>query len=215
MGWETFGTVLPVLCGGLAFGAAMVGVGTGGRGCGQGRGLPSGTELRALMSRVPGVAEALRREDLAARRSDALRQMPTLLDIVTLGLSAGLSFDASLELYCQRYHTRLASSFMEALLSWRIGSVSRDRALQTLADELGVAALGRFASAVSEALSFGTPLAEALEQQAQAIREEQRAQVEEEIEKVPVKMLIPLGTLILPAMLLAILGPLVGPALGV
>ena len=38
--------------------------------------------------------------------------------------------------------------------------------------------------------------------------------MEEEIEKVPVKMLIPLGTLIVPAMLLAILGPLVAPALG-
>lgn len=38
--------------------------------------------------------------------------------------------------------------------------------------------------------------------------------MEEEVEKVPVKMLIPLGTLIVPAMLLAILGPLLGPALG-
>jgi tight adherence protein C len=37
--------------------------------------------------------------------------------------------------------------------------------------------------------------------------------VEEEIERVPVKMLIPLGTLIVPAMLLAILGPLLGSAL--
>ena len=33
---------------------------------------------------------------------------------------------------------------------------------------------------------------------------------EEEIEQVPVKMLVPLGTLIVPAMFLAILGPLLG-----
>lgn len=171
--------------------------------------------LEALCARLPFAATIRARHDLRERRVDALRQMPTLLDIVTLGLAAGLSFDASLELYCQRYHTRLASSFNEAMLSWRIGSASRDEALRSLADELGVAALGRFASAVGEALTFGAPLAAALEQQAQAIRDEQRAQVEEEIEKVPVKMLIPLGTLILPAMLLAILGPLLGPALGV
>ena len=37
--------------------------------------------------------------------------------------------------------------------------------------------------------------------------------MEEEIERVPVKMLIPMGTLIVPAMLLAILGPLLGSAL--
>jgi len=82
-----------------------------------------------------------------------------------------------------------------------------------MGDRLGVPALNRFASAVTEALAFGSPLAQALEQQAQVIRDERRAQVEEEIEKVPVKMLIPLGTLIVPAMLLAILGPLLGSAL--
>ena len=37
--------------------------------------------------------------------------------------------------------------------------------------------------------------------------------MEEEIERVPVKMLIPLGTMIVPAMLLAILGPLLGSSL--
>ena len=66
---------------------------------------------------------------------------------------------------------------------------------------------------VSQALAFGSPLAAVLEQQAQAIRDEQRSEMEERIEKVPVKMLIPMGTLIVPAMLIAILGPLLGSAL--
>ena len=134
-----------------------------------------------------------------------------MLDVVTLGLSAGLSFDSSLELYCERYHSELSRSFSEAMLSWRIGARPREEALALVAEEVDVSALRRFAAVVSEALAFGAPLAEALEQQAQAIREEQRSQVEEEIEKVPVKMLIPLGTLIVPAMFLAILGPLLGP----
>ena len=99
------------------------------------------------------------------------------------------------------------------MLSWRIGTRTRERALADLADELGVATLRRFSSVVAEALSFGAPLAEALERQAQGMREEQRSRVEEQIEKVPVKMLVPLGTLIVPAMFLAILGPLLGSAL--
>ena len=136
-----------------------------------------------------------------------------MLDVVTLGLSAGLSFDSSLELYCSRYGSELSGLFSEAMLSWRIGARGREEALVWVAGEVGVSALGRFAAVVSEALAFGTPLAETLEQQAQAIREEQRSQVEEEIEKVPVKMLVPLGTLIVPAMFLAILGPLLGSAL--
>jgi tight adherence protein C len=132
--------------------------------------------------------------------------------VLTLGLTAGLSFDASLELYCSRYRNDLSASLSEAMASWRIGLSTRSEALAHLAEELDVDALQRFASAVTEALAFGSPLADVLEHQAQAIRDEHRSHVEEEIEKVPVKMLIPLGTLIVPAMLLAILGPLMGPA---
>ncbi len=137
-----------------------------------------------------------------------------LLDVLTLGLSAGLSFDASLELYCRRYDTDLSKTMRGTLQLWRIGVKSRAEALEEMARELDVPAMTRFVATVSEALAFGTPLAETLERQAQVIREEQRAQMEEEVEKVPVKMFIPLGTLIVPAMLLAILGPLLGPALG-
>ncbi len=46
------------------------------------------------------------------------------------------------------------------------------------------------------------------------MRRDRRLQVEEEIERVPVKMLLPLGVLVVPAMLLAVLGPLMAQALG-
>ena len=167
----------------------------------------------AVAAALPVVREALRSELVARRRAACLGELPVLLDVVTLGLSAGLSFDASLELYCARYHNELSAAFSEAMLGWRIGARGREEALWDLAEELGVTALRRFASVVGESLAFGTPLAEALERQAQAIRDEQRSQVEEEIERVPVKMLVPLGTLIVPAMFLAILGPLMGSVL--
>lgn len=165
------------------------------------------------LKRLRPVGAYLEHERAGRRRHACLVQLPTLLDVLTLGLSAGLSFDASLELYCTRYNDDLAEALGEAMVSWRIGLLSRSEALSALAKRLDVAALQRFASTVSEALAFGSPLAEVLEHQAQAIRDEHRSHIEEEIEKVPVKMLIPLGTLIVPAMLLAILGPLMGPAL--
>ncbi|ERI04245.1 type II secretion system F family protein [Atopobium sp. oral taxon 810] len=165
-----------------------------------------------LEKRLPLVAEVRRQLHLATRRSEGLRSLPEMLDILTLGLSAGLSFDASLELYCNRSTTELSSAFRHAMDSWRMGISTRDEALSELAAELELGALKRFSDAVSQALAFGSPLAAVLEQQSQAIRDEQRSQVEEQIEKVPVKMLIPLGTLIVPAMLLAILGPLLGSA---
>lgn len=172
-----------------------------------------GGRILVALRLLPPVARARRAAELTGRRMACLTELPVLLDVVTLGLSAGLSFDSSLELYCSSYETELAAAFTEAMLSWRIGAESREEALARMAGELGVDALGRFASVVSEALAFGTPLAEALERQAQLIREEQRSQVEEQIERVPIKMLVPLGTLIVPAMFLAVLGPLLGAAL--
>ena len=150
----------------------------------------------------------------AADRRSILRDMPAFLDILILGLSAGLSFDASLELYCTRYATRLSAELTDAMLLWRMGVRSRSEALEEMADRVDVAAFTRFAATVSEALAFGTPLSDSLERQASVIRDEQRALVEAEIEKAPVKMIVPLGVLIMPAMLLAILGPLLGPAIG-
>ena len=168
--------------------------------------------VRALGS--SGAARRLKAQEVRAKtRRECAELMPVMIDVVTLGLAAGLSFDASLELYYDRYDDPLSDALGQAMLSWRVGAASRGEALENAARDLGLASLSRFASVVSEALAFGSPLAESLERQAQVIRDEQRSRVEEEIERVPVKMLIPLGTLIVPAMLLAILGPLLGSAL--
>lgn len=206
----------------LAFAGAFValGPGPGGRRRGHRAVVPSASGLLPLAEGVLDVLDGcgpLLRARLQAGRArtrvGCLREMPAMLDVVTLGLLSGLSFDASLELYCQRYDGLLADRLSSALTSWRMGVTSREAALRSVADYLGVDALRSFAQTVAQALAFGSPLAKALEGQAQTIRDEQRSQVEEEIERVPVKMLVPLGTLIVPAMLLAILGPLLGPSL--
>ena len=195
----------------FAAGLCLTAGGTGVVRLGQRRDPARGLLVRLRM--LPPVAGMLETATRSRRRAECLRQMPVMLDVVTLGLSAGLSFDSSLELYCQRYDDELAHALSGAMLSWRLGTATRDEALMDIARKLDVGSLDRFASVVSQALAFGSPLAATLERQAQAIRDEQRAQMEEEIERVPVKMLIPLGTLIVPAMLLAILGPLLGASL--
>ena len=136
-------------------------------------------------------------------------ELPEMLDIVALGLTAGLSFDAALAEYCAQADGRLARELASAQLSWQMGLATRAQALEDAAARLGEPALARFAASVTEALELGTPLAATLDRQAHLAREEQRAQVEERIERAPVKMLIPLGSLVVPALLLAIVGPLV------
>ena len=141
------------------------------------------------------------------------RQMPEFLDILGLGLSAGLSFDAALELYCGRRDTELGRVLRDAMQSWQMGLAGRGEALESMAARVCSPSVSRFSGAVCEALAFGSPLADALEHQAASLREEQRSATQQRVEEAPVRMLIPLGTLVVPAMLLAILGPLLSGAL--
>ena len=136
-----------------------------------------------------------------------LEQMPEMIDIVVLGLSAGLSFDMALSSYLTRYDTELARGLRDARLAWNIGAQTRVEALTAFALSSGLKALDDFSTAVGESIELGAPLIASLERQSVQVRAERRALIEERIEKAPVRMLVPLGTLILPAMLLLVMGP--------
>lgn len=168
--------------------------------------------LASLIQRLPIVQKYQQALAFKAKQHVCQYSAPQMFDILTLGLSAGLSFDASLDLYLARTHNALAKELFYTQMLWRLGEASRSDALLKLAERLDVAVIRRFASAVNEALLFGVPLAATLVAQSKDIRLEQKAEVEEAIEKIPVKLLIPLGTLVVPAMLLAIMGPLLAGA---
>ena len=144
----------------------------------------------------------------AGDRSRCLDELPELIDVVALGMSAGISFDAALGIYCDKYDTMLADELSDAMQSWELSLTTRSEALRVLASRLDVPAFTTFVDTATESLAFGAPLTKALGEQAQAVRRARRADVQERIEKAPIKMLVPTGTLILPAMLLAVLGPL-------
>ena len=141
---------------------------------------------------------------LTARVS--LGEVSEMIDVVRLGLSAGLSFDAALEIFCANRRSVLALRLERSCMAWQVGVGTREDELLAAARDLDVRALETFAITVGQALALGAPLAETLAAQSREIRAAHRA----EIERAPVKLLIPTGTLILPALLLSILGPLLG-----
>lgn len=165
------------------------------------------------LGRSGALARYVARQQERRLQLQCVKDMPEFLDVVVLGLSAGLSFDGSLELYCKKFRTPLASQVEQALMEMKIGLHPRQQALCRLARRVKSPSMDRFVEATLESLQFGTPLASSLQRQAQLIRSEFSARVSEEIQRAPVKMLIPLGTLIVPSMLLAILGPLLQGAL--
>ena len=157
----------------------------------------------ALTARVKGAVGA------GGPARVSLGEVSEMIDVVRLGLSAGLSFDAALEIFCANRRSVLALRLERACMAWQVGVGTRDELLAAARD-LDVRALETFAITVGQALALGAPLAETLAAQSREIRAAHRAAVEREIERAPVKLLIPTGTLILPALLLSILGPLLG-----
>lgn len=161
-----------------------------------------------LVASLEAVVRRVLRVEAPSRASATLSEVSEMIDIVRLGLSAGLSFDAAVGMYCDGRSGGLSTRLAQARVSWQSGLTTREEELQAVAHETGLRALEVFAVAVSQALELGAPLSETLEGQSREIRAAHRAEVERQIERAPVKLLIPTGTLILPALLLSILGPL-------
>jgi tight adherence protein C len=111
-------------------------------------------------------------------------------------------------MYTERFEGPLSDEFGDALRQWRFGAMGRDEAIEALGSRLQVEAVARFCASVTQALRLGSPLAKVLREQGAEARTAQRLSIEEQIAKAPVKMLAPMGGLILPAMLVLLLGPI-------
>ena len=142
-------------------------------------------------------------------RSERLEaQLGELAEVVALGLRSGLSFDRSLELYTVHFSTSLSRACAAAMRQWSFSLTSRDTALRDLAASYGSPLFARTMEGTIRSLRFGESLAEGFEAASSEARSVHWAKVEERVAKAPVKMLIPVGTLILPAMLVLVLGPI-------
>lgn len=142
------------------------------------------------------------------RRAEGLAcDLPEMLEVVALGLRSGLSFDRSFDLYCSHFDSGFARACAQARRRWDMGLSTRSEALRDLAGSYDSALLKRAVESIVRAQRFGSSLTEPLEAMAAESRALRKARVEERVAKASVKMMLPTGTLILPAMLLLVLGP--------
>jgi tight adherence protein C len=88
-----------------------------------------------------------------------------------------------------------------------MGLSTREDSLRAMEAEYASPLLSRVVDSMVRSLRFGTPMSESLEAAAIEARETHRARMEERVAKVAVKMMLPVGALILPAMLLLVMGP--------
>ena len=152
--------------------------------------------LVAFVGAVTVIDRLLRRR--AKRRLARMsRELPTILEFMTLGLSAGEGIVDSL-----RRISRISAGELSRELAGVVTDVSAGlplaETLGALAADLDLPAFTRAAQQLTVALERGTPLAEVLRAQAQDVREEEKRELLELSGRKEVAMLFPLVFLILP-----------------
>ena len=150
-----------------------------------------------------GVAKACKQ-----RASCAEEHLSEMLEVVSLGLRSGLTFDRSFALYGTHFESEFARACTLAYRRWSFGLSTREDALRSLARSFECDQLKRVVESVVRGLRFGSPLATSLDEAAVQARASWKAQLSEKVAKAPVKMMLPTGVLILPAMLLLVMGPI-------
>jgi tight adherence protein C len=134
------------------------------------------------------------------------KALPDAIDLLTISVESGLGFDAAVAQVARNTEGPLAEEFARMLQEMQIGR-GRTDALRSMADRTNLPDLRAFVSAMVQADAFGIPIGQVLRVQSSEIRVKKRQWAEEQAQKVPVKILIPLIFCILPCLFIVVLGP--------
>jgi tight adherence protein C len=140
------------------------------------------------------------------RRDEMRRDLPGALDVLAVSVEAGLGFDGALAKLSEHKEGPLVEQFELVLNELSIGE-SRSSALRRLADRVNIAELSSVVSSLIQSEQLGTPLGLVLRTQASESRNRRRVAAEERAAKAPVKMIVPTGIFIFPAVFIVIIGP--------
>jgi tight adherence protein C len=136
----------------------------------------------------------------------ALRELPDVLDLMTVSLEAGLGFDAALSKLISKKEGVLAGEFRRCLEEIRLGKTRRE-ALTGVKERLDLEELKVLISSILQAEKLGIGMVQVLRIQSQEVREQRKQRAEEEAMKAPIKMLFPLVLFIFPSLFIVLLGP--------
>jgi len=134
------------------------------------------------------------------------RSMPELIDLLVVSVEAGLSLSAALQLAGERMKGPLGDELRIVLQEQRMG-LSPVQALENMVNRCPSPAVESFARAMMQGQVLGVSVGQILRNLAIEMRKRRRAQVEQQAQKAPIKMLFPLVFMIFPALFVVILGP--------
>jgi tight adherence protein C len=141
-----------------------------------------------------------------ARSKQALRELPDILDLLTVSLEAGLGFDSAMNKVVSKKHGVISDEFHRCLEEIRLGKTRRE-ALTGIRERIEVDEVRGFIGGILQAEKLGIGMVQVLRVQSQEVRERRKQRAEEQAMKAPIKMLFPLILFIFPSLFIVLLGP--------
>lgn len=147
------------------------------------------------------------------RQHAIMRALPYNLDLLTLSVEAGLDFAQALGKVVEKGRPGpLLEEFRLVIRNIKLGK-TREEALRSMAERVGMAQVSSFCSALIQADRMGTSLGKILRIQSTQMRIERTNRAEKLANEAPVKMLFPLIGCIFPTVFMVLFGPIIFQAL--
>ncbi|HWE55170.1 MAG TPA: type II secretion system F family protein [Acidimicrobiales bacterium] len=140
-------------------------------------------------------------------RTTALeRELPDVLDLLTIAVESGLGLEQAMEAACSNFDSAMAEEMSRTLQEMSLG-LSRQDAFNNLKERSESTDLASFVVVLTQADVLGMPIGRVLRTQADEMRERRRARAREKAAKLPVKILAPLMLCIFPPLIIIVIGP--------
>ncbi|MGH7562319.1 MAG: type II secretion system F family protein [Gemmatimonadales bacterium] len=151
--------------------------------------------------------EAILKRRAEARRRRMRQDLVHFAELASLAVSAGLGIEGAIDQAVSSGDGPLFDELRRVLREARLRGESASGALARVPAEIGLPDAESLAAAIGAAAEHGTAATQALRAQARALRERRRLELVEAAERAQVRMLLPVGLLILPAFFVVVLYP--------
>lgn len=143
---------------------------------------------------------------ITKRQKEIRKGLPDALDLLTICVEAGLSFDGAMAKVAEKWDNEISMAFSRVIQEIQLGKLRRE-ALRDMQANVGVSEMTSFVAAIIQSELLGVSMAKVLRVQADQMRVRRRQLAEEEAHKAPIKMLIPMTFLMFPTILIILLTP--------
>ncbi|RIK34287.1 MAG: type II secretion system protein [Chloroflexi bacterium] len=143
-----------------------------------------------------------------SRQKEILRALPDALDMLTIGVEAGLAFESALLRVGEQWQNALSQEFRRVVREMRMGA-PRNEALRRMVERTDVDELSTFVAVLVQSNQLGVSIAQVLHGQAEQMRIKRRQRAEEQARQAGVKIVLVLVFFIFPVMFIVIMGPTV------